>query len=61
MGLQFYTCMCQKGLSNEKIFKLLSELSENDSCNKNTSNDDKNFDINDQINWDENAHKILQQ
>jgi hypothetical protein len=33
----------RKGLSNEEILKFLNELSENDSCDKNTFDDEENF------------------
>lgn len=41
-----------------KFQKLLCELSEIDSCDENTSDDDELFYINDEIKFGENAHKI---
>lgn len=48
----------RRGLSNEEILKLLNELSENDSCDENTSDDDENFVINDERTIVQNAHII---
>lgn len=48
----------QRRLSNEEILKFLSELSENETCNESTSDDDEHFDINDKKSFVKNAYKI---
>lgn len=48
---------CQD-LWHEKNLKLLNELSEDDSCEEMTFNNDDNFNINDKVNFNENDHKI---
>lgn len=40
----------RRGLSNKGIFKLLSEVSENDSSEENISDYNEKFDINEEMN-----------
>lgn len=49
---------CRTGFRMRNFFKLLTELSANDSCDENTSDGDKKIYINDEANFGENPHKI---
>lgn len=54
-GLSCDFVSLSRSLSN---LKLLNELSEDDSCEEMTFNNDDNFNINDKVNFNENDHKI---
>lgn len=48
----------RRGLQNEEILKLISELSEYDTSDENTSDDDAHFDKTEGKNFVENAYKV---